>query len=336
MPSTVTPLLPLTTRLQHRESTVLRHILKHLRQRRLLTPYQDILSRAATTVESPLITQLHTTLVLQGAFKDAEKHLQTISSSGLFSSYLQSSYPYAAWDRLIGTDRDGDTPASRSGHAMCLDYINEVIYIHGGYDGEKSLGDFWAYSDKEDVWQKLSENTHTQGGPTARSCHKMAFDAKSGNIYVLGRLTDTDAARARVTRRGLPSTTFTGPSGSHRSNLPLSNLPPVPPPPTTDPPNTTDSEFYVYYTRGPERGTWRCISPDTAVGLNFFSAHTHSDWTPQKNGGPPLVFDHQMVIDSEKQILYVYGGLILSGDWDPQYAGLYTYNIKNGKWKLLQ
>lgn len=307
---------------EHRESTVLRHVLKHLRQRRLLTPYQDILSRAFTTVEHPLITHLHTTLVLQGAFKDSEKHMQTLSSSGLFSTFLQSSHPYAAWNKITGTDRDGDTPTPRSGHAMCMDHVNGIVYIHGGYNSDKCLDDLWAYSTREDEWQKLSESTYSQSGPSPRSCHKMAFDAKTGNIYVLGRLTDVDAARVPVNRRGPPASTNTGPLNPQRLTQPHSSLPPLPPHPTTDPPiaNTYNSEFYLYHTRGPEKGSWRCISFDTV-----------------SNGGPPLIFDHQMVVDSERQILYVYGGRVLDGDWDTyKYAGLYAYSIKTGRWKILQ
>ncbi|KAJ3555993.1 hypothetical protein NP233_g12079 [Leucocoprinus birnbaumii] len=306
---------------EHRESTVLRHVLKHLRQRRLLTPYQDILSRAFTTVEHPLVTQLHTTLVLQGAFKDSEKHLQTLSSSGLFSTFLQSSHPYAAWSRVTGTDRDGDTPPPRSGHAMCMDHVNGVVYVHGGYNSDKCLDDFWAYSTRDDEWRKLSDSTYHQNGPGPRSCHKMAFDAKTGSIFILGRLTDVDASRTPVSRRGPTSTIATAPTNPQR--LPQHpNLPPLPPHPTTDPPiaNSYNSELYLYHTRGPERGTWRCISFDTGT-----------------NGGPPLVFDHQMVVDSERQILYVYGGRVLDGDLEKsKYAGLYAYNIKTGRWKLLQ
>lgn len=214
-----------------------------------------------------MITQLHTTLVLQGAFKDAEKHLQTLSSSGLFSSYLQSSHPYAVWDRITGTDRDGDVPPPRSGHAMCVDHVNDVVYLHGGYNGEKCLDDFWAYNIKEDRWHKLTDSTCSQGGPSARSCHKMALDAKTGNIYVLGRLSDVDAARAPVPRRGPPSATSAGLHASHRSSQSHSPLPSLPPPPTTDPPttNTYCSELYLYHTRGAENGTWKYISFDTAV-----------------------------------------------------------------------
>ena len=44
-----------------------------------------------------------------------------------------------------------------------------------------------------------------------------------------------------------------------------------------------------------------------------------------------------MIVDSERQVLYVYGGRVVDGDWDTyKYAGLYAYNIKTGRWKLLQ
>lgn len=44
-----------------------------------------------------------------------------------------------------------------------------------------------------------------------------------------------------------------------------------------------------------------------------------------------------MAVDSEGQFLYVHGGYVLDGDWDNyKYAGLYVYNIRTGRWKLLQ
>jgi len=44
-----------------------------------------------------------------------------------------------------------------------------------------------------------------------------------------------------------------------------------------------------------------------------------------------------MVFDSERQVLYVSGGRVVDNDWDTyKYAGLYAYNIKMARWKLLQ
>ena len=57
----------------------------------------------------------------------------------------------------------------------------------------------------------------------------------------------------------------------------------------------------------------------------------------QSSGGPPLIFDHQMAMDCEAQILYVFGGRVLDGDWDTsKYSGLYSYNVRLSRWRLLQ
>ena len=42
-----------------------------------------------------------------------------------------------------------------------------------------------------------------------------------------------------------------------------------------------------------------------------------------------------MVIDSEKQMLYVFGGRIVNDDSGPAYSGLYQYNIVTDQWEHL-
>uniref|UniRef100_A0A8H7Y6Q3 Muskelin N-terminal domain-containing protein n=1 Tax=Psilocybe cubensis TaxID=181762 RepID=A0A8H7Y6Q3_PSICU len=305
---------------EHRETLVIRYILKHLRQRRLLTPYQSVLSRANIHLEHPLVTQLHENLVLKGNWDDSEKLLDSLNTSGLFDAHLQSLQPRAEWTRLLGTDNDGDVPPARGGHAMCMDPENEIIYIFGGWNGEKSLDDFWAYSVKEDKWKILSHSTTQEtNAPGARSCHKMVFDTKTGDIYVLGRLNDSDGLRLPVP---VQST----------ARPPHGTLPAVPgasqPPQGSQTPATSgesesnriySSEFYRYHTRGLLAGKWDFLSIDTAA-----------------SGGPPLIFDHQMVMDSEAQILYVFGGRVVDGDWDTsKYSGLYSYNVSTSKWQSL-
>lgn len=49
------------------------------------------------------------------------------------------------------------------------------------------------------------------------------------------------------------------------------------------------------------------------------------------------MFDHQMVIDSEAQIIYVSGGRVVDGDWESmKFAGLYSFDIRRNSWKLHQ
>lgn len=50
-----------------------------------------------------------------------------------------------------------------------------------------------------------------------------------------------------------------------------------------------------------------------------------------------LLFDHQMVIDSASQILYVCGGRVHEGNSSTaKYSGLYSYEVASEKWTLLQ
>ena len=262
-----------------------------MRQRRLLTPFDFILSRSFMTLEHPLVTQLHTNVVLRGNWSQAEQLLDKFSSTGLFGPYLQSCQPYATFKPLRGTDADGDIPCPRGGHAMCIDPGNDHIYLHGGFDGEKCLDDFWVYDVKKDKWKVLSLGTaQEQNAPGPRSYHKMVFDTKTNSIYLLGRLTDSDQLRPNANPPG-GSVSNAGPSATtpiqpmrwqHRQFAHVSVVPLTPPVPpahvrTNESPGNYCSEFYRYHTRGVDGGKWDFLSFDTAVGtqndLEFGSSH---------------------------------------------------------------
>ncbi|XP_019501631.1 PREDICTED: muskelin [Hipposideros armiger] len=84
------------------------------------------------------------------------------------------------------------------------------------------------------------------------------------------------------------------------------------------------SDFYRYDI---DTNTWLLLSEDTAA-----------------DGGPKLVFDHQMCMDSEKHMIYTFGGRILTcnGSVDdsrasePQFSGLFAFNCQCQTWKLLR
>ena len=211
------------------------------------------------------MTQLHESVVLRGDWSSAEKLLDLFASTGLFDDYLQSCQPHAMWTRLRGTDADGDVPPARGGHAMCIDPINEMIYIFGGWDGEKSMDDFWVYSIKEDKWRVLSHSTsQEQNAPGARSCHKMVFDTKTGSIYLLGRLNDADGLRAPAPSNSRPLRSTGTPSSlpQQQQQQPSATSSTSE---ETKPPNTSFSEFYRYHTRGVDSGKWDFLAFDTAV-----------------------------------------------------------------------
>ncbi|KAJ3528091.1 hypothetical protein NM688_g8040 [Phlebia brevispora] len=292
---------------EYQERVVLRHILKHLRRRRFLQPFQSIVSRSGLQLEHPLVTSLHTALVLQGDFTVAESLLTSLASASLFGDSLLASQPYAAWTRILGVDADGDTPSARGGHSMCIDTQNGVIYLFGGWDGQKNLDDFWVYDIKKDDWNlKYFATARERNGPGPRSCHKMVFDNSTGSIYLLGKLDDAECALS--TRTNTPEVSSPRPNGGT----------PVPITPASVRASAHIAEFYRYHTRGLDAEKWDLVTPDTTAV-----------------GGPPLVFDHQMIIDSEAQMVYVSGGRVIDGDLDSiKYSGLYSYDIRANKWRM--
>ena len=93
----------------------------------------------------------------------------------------------------------------------------QVIYLIGGWDGMTDLSDFWAFSAETNQWTCLSRDTEQDGGPCARSCHKMCLDGKRKLIYTLGRYLDSEM-RNSTPLKVLCNPTyiiFTGPSYNH-------------------------------------------------------------------------------------------------------------------------
>lgn len=231
---------------QHMETMALRHILKHLRSRRLMAPFKALTACADVQLEHPLVTRFYDSVVSDGNWAEAERVLQLAADAGLFDTYAREAPAQATWTRLCGTSADGDAPGQRGGHAMCIDEAAGRIYLYGGWDGERSLDDFWVYSIAEGRWHVVPRNDDAVW-PGRRSCHKMAFDAGTGRIYLLGCLGvgdddsgETDPGRTRSSGR----------SGASASE---------PRPPTQRP------DFYAYHTLGDNAGTWELISANTEV-----------------------------------------------------------------------
>ncbi|KAK0448391.1 Muskelin N-terminus-domain-containing protein [Desarmillaria tabescens] len=244
-------------------------------------PTQPSSSAPGSVLSIPLVSELYDAIVLRGKLGRRRATPRTNLGCG------------ALYGRLHGTNADGDVPCPRGGHAMCIDTARSIIYLFGGWDGQKSLDDFWAYDIKDDKWRVLCHSTSSeQNAPGARSCHKMVFDSKTGSIYVFGRLGDGDSLR---------------PSSEARTETATPSAPAVP-----------CSEFYRYHTRGADSGKWDYLAFDTAA-----------------SGGPPLIFDHQMVMDSDAQIVYIFGGRVVDDDVAVKYSGLYSYNTLRARTFLL-
>ena len=326
---------------EYREVQILRQMLKHLRQRRFLTPVAHILGRSGVQLEHPLVSALHDAFVLHGDWARAEQLMHSCAGAGLLRAFAHASPAHARWTRVRALNADGDAPSRRGGHALCVDPAARTIFLLGGWDGQRSLDDFWAYDARADAWRLVSPATsRAPDGPTPRACHKMVFDSASGAIYVLGRLGDGD----------LPSETHRGARGS--GSGPAGHAP-------ADAEETRNraaslastaapfasawpahcSEFYKYYTRGPNAGKWERLSiVDRTVGVEKpATPFNDADDVQQSSGGPPLVSDHQMSIDSEAQMIYVSGGRVVDTDWDSmKFSGMYSYDIRACRWKPLE
>lgn len=325
--------------------------LKFLREHSEET-FRSLEQRVPIPLEDPLVSRLYELLVNRGAFGEAEGLLTCAHQRdpSLFTPYVEAHIPYEPrWTRLdvpsspngtpvnastiamaaatatasvpppIGdsTGRPGDdnrmppmptsntltavvtsstTPTVRGGHQMCWDGPSKSIYLLGGWDGHRDLGDFWRYSLESASWTCLSEDTRREGGPGPRSCHKIVIHSGLRRLYVLGRYLDTES----------------------RSQ------------------GTFAADFYYYDL---DQHTWTRLSDDV-----------------QMQGGPGLVYDHQMAIDESalmgsdngggggsQGVIYVFGGrLISAANGTPGslpeavYSGLYAYDIGQDQWRLLR
>jgi len=296
---------------QYREKETIRLCLKHFRQHNYLEVFESLQKKTKIQLEHPLLTELHSTLVLRGDYQGTEELIVKSSEQGVFSKYMSSQQPRSVWTPLIlpedsleaptpppevtappGEEREEEEeeeklpptqPTARGGHQLVMDPGSQMIYLFGGWDGNRDLSDFWAYNVALGKWTLISADTEADGGPPSRSCHKMVVDPVYRQIFVLGRYLE----------RGLRDL---------HTNI--------------------KSDFYVYDIGS---NTWTQITDDTAA-----------------LGGPSLIFDHQMCLDSDTRCIYVFGGQSLHVTEEEsrpaaekKFSGLYVYCVANNTWRLI-
>ncbi|KAI0218378.1 Muskelin [Lamellibrachia satsuma] len=270
----------------YREREAIRLCLKHFRQHHYSEAYDALQKKTKVSLEHPVLTELHDHLVLHGDFDSCEQLITRSCEEGLFDNYISQQDYKPKWTAIEPVSKDctsATRPGMRGGHQMCIDIQTENIYLYGGWDGNQDLADLWSYHVPTGEWTSISKNTDEEGGPSARSCHKMCLDHERKRFFILGRYLD----------------------------------------PTTRTPDNLKSDFYMYDT---ESAKWTLITEDTGA-----------------MGGPQLIFDHQMVMDVEKQQLFVFGGRVLTSSTEGQrastdqtFSGLYSYHVPTNTWKKLR
>ncbi|ORZ34096.1 Muskelin N-terminus-domain-containing protein [Catenaria anguillulae PL171] len=253
-----------------RSKKTIRAVLKYFRQRNFARAFAALSQDAGAAfgggpghagfgavLEDPLLSQLHERVVVARDYSGAEQMIRGAAAQGMLDEFVASAPWAPVWSPLsplgggsgiVGEQR----PGPRGGHQMFMDSERGIVYLYGGWDGSRDLGDLWAYSVAGNVWSLISSNTQMNGGPSPRSCHKVCVDSQGRCAYVLGRYVDPTANGQQLDDKGAAEAGLA--SDFWRLDL-----------------NTLE---------------WRRLSSNTA-----------------NEGGPSLVYDHQMAMDSERGIV---------------------------------
>ncbi|KAK2553923.1 Muskelin [Acropora cervicornis] len=254
----------------YREREAIRLCLKHFRQQNYTEAFESLQKRTKITLEHPMLTELHDKLVINDDFEGCERVIEEAAKS------------------------------MRGGHQMAIDMEAQVIYLIGGWDGIMDLSDFWSFSVESGRWSRLSSNTEQDGGPSARSCHKMCLDGKKKLIYTLGRYLDSRTRNASplkmcidvekstiyvfggriLTRDDCPAL----PSRNGHSMLfhPGKRL------------------LYIFAGQKGKEFLRSCVYKNENMG--------HHYWTKMQNVEPCPRFAHQLVFDHIHKVHYLFGG----------------------------
>uniref|UniRef100_A0A2R5LHF5 Putative muskelin n=2 Tax=Ornithodoros turicata TaxID=34597 RepID=A0A2R5LHF5_9ACAR len=178
-----------------REKEAIRLCLKHFRQHNYSEAFESLQKRTKVQLEDALLTRLHELMVQQGDFVACEQLLEAAANEGVFNQYLKNEEYKPKWTLILSVDKpDGkNRPGMRGGHQMCIDIQTETLYLFGGWDGMQDLADLWSFQTSTGLWTCLSRDTEAEGGPSARSCHKMCLDQDRKKIFTLGRYLDSAA-----------------------------------------------------------------------------------------------------------------------------------------------
>ncbi|GAA5988104.1 hypothetical protein JCM10908_002064 [Rhodotorula pacifica] len=340
-------------------------------------------------LEHPLLAALHESLVLRGDWDRSEAVLDEILATGLLDEWDGAAggtkgRTVAKWDRIGPAEEDlgaqgpgGSTawPCGRGGHAMVR--VGRRVLLYGGWDGKRELGDMWEFdlplhaSDSGsgkwrclDVGTTSTEKNGVKSAPTTtmekpgpRSCHQMVVDERDGWVYVLGARRDELESEeedgdgeddfgvrdrsASVGENGGATTGGGGGMDIDETGAPRGRDGAISAA-TAARDERWKSDFWRYKAAGPERGKWELLSEDT-----------------RRDGGPALLFDHQMVIHTATSRLFVFGGKnqpfmagsiggALTGTRNPdpaaslysdatrsRYSGMWCYHLDSRKWTHL-
>jgi hypothetical protein len=179
------------------------------------------------------------------------------------------------------------------------------------------------------LWQRINSQDECLT-PCMRGGHQMCIDSESGMIYLLG---GWDGAKDLS-----DFWSFNENTGEWKC-ISMDTRNQGGPEPRSCHKICYDEKEHAIYTLG------KYVDPESRPNVPLDSDFWKYDIASQNwiklssntalEGGPELIYDHQMLVDSESGILYVFGGRIISPDPSQiVYSGLYSWSIKDKTWKM--
>ena len=317
---------------------------------------------------------MHEALVINGRFANSPDGVEAVlhawQEAGLFREWSPGGgkgTPVARWERISPDTAAEGGPAARGGHQMVL--LGNTIYLFGGWDGEKDLGEMWSWElpGRRETgfggpWRKVHDGFEGKKGavgerPRGRSCHQLAADSASGFIYLLGGMagadddddsgSDDDSFEVPIMH---PPETEHAEPGSPTTNSAAADASGAM---DVDCVSSQASNLFDRLLGGagpaPGRSRKRSSSKSDfwrfkAIGPRKGEWECLSDDTAAE-GGPPRLWDHSMVAGRRgewgNESLFVFGGKVeRSGDEGENasssggpYGGLYEYSLTTKKWR---
>ncbi|KAG2204661.1 hypothetical protein INT47_011956 [Mucor saturninus] len=229
-------------------------------------------------------------------------------------------------------------------HPM-VEKLHKSLVINGDFDqAEQVILDadkkaifhpFVKESSFKPDWKKLDAFSDEGIAPCARGGHQLCIDPEREKIYLFGgwdgkvELADFWCYHIKDNCWKLLSSDTTSQGGpsprschtmcydpTRKTIYVLGRYKEYQLSPSPDP-ASFESEFFQYFI---ELDRWVKISDSTLL-----------------DGGPPLLYYHEMCVDPISRKLFVFGGLVLTPDPAPAtYGGFYSFDLDQCKWKILR
>ena len=85
---------------KYREKETIRLCLKHLRQRNYIDTFNSLQARTNILLEDPLLTDLHSHIVVEANFDKAEEIMEMAAEKDFFNEYIRRCSYRPAWRKI--------------------------------------------------------------------------------------------------------------------------------------------------------------------------------------------------------------------------------------------